>query len=65
MTDHEDRPEPRGPYEAYREHLDTCPRRHVGILADCSEGVRLHAAWIEGGRAATAPAGPAAGGRDA
>ncbi|MEW2527289.1 hypothetical protein [Streptomyces sp. NPDC047071] len=63
--DHETRQEPRGPYEAYREHLNTCPRRHFGILTDCPEGARLHAAWIEGSRTATAPAGPAAGGQDA
>ncbi|WP_030561412.1 hypothetical protein [Streptomyces aureocirculatus] len=29
---------------AYREHLATCPRRHLGILADCVEGALLRAA---------------------
>ncbi|WP_030680189.1 hypothetical protein [Streptomyces sp. NRRL B-1347] len=28
-------------YEAYREHLNNCPRRHLGLLADCPEGARL------------------------
>ncbi|GGV19269.1 hypothetical protein [Streptomyces spectabilis] len=68
MTDFDDytgRQEPMGPYEAYRNHLDTCPHRHFGILADCSEGARLHAAWIEGDRRATTPTGPARGGQGA
>ncbi|MFH8990834.1 hypothetical protein [Streptomyces sp. NPDC017940] len=25
----------------YRAHLARCPRRHVGILADCEKGFRL------------------------
>ncbi|MEI5102265.1 hypothetical protein RB200_31930 [Streptomyces sp. PmtG] len=32
-------------YAAYRAHLDTCPRRHLGLLTDCVEGIRLRAAW--------------------
>ncbi|EPH42927.1 hypothetical protein ABT390_31780 [Streptomyces aurantiacus] len=28
-------------YRIYRAHLDTCPRRHIGILADCAEGARM------------------------
>ena len=65
LDNHEDNQEQMGPYEAYRDHLDTCPHRHFGILADCSEGVRLHTVWIEGDRTATTSAGPAGGGRDA
>uniref|UniRef100_UPI00055AB0EE hypothetical protein n=1 Tax=Streptomyces sp. NRRL B-1347 TaxID=1476877 RepID=UPI00055AB0EE len=57
LDEYEDNQEPLGPYEAYRNHLATCPRRHFGILADCSEAARLHTAT------ATAPAGPAGGGR--
>ncbi|WP_030682739.1 hypothetical protein [Streptomyces sp. NRRL B-1347] len=34
-------------YAAYREHLDTCPGIHVGLLANCVEGARLCAAWLE------------------
>ncbi|EPH45350.1 hypothetical protein ABT390_35520 [Streptomyces aurantiacus] len=41
-------------YGVYRAHLDTCPRRHIGILADCTEGARLlsavHAARLATGR---------------
>ncbi|GHE60829.1 hypothetical protein GCM10018785_32400 [Streptomyces longispororuber] len=29
---------------AYREHLGTCPLIHLGILANCPEATRLHAA---------------------
>ncbi|KUF17244.1 hypothetical protein [Streptomyces silvensis] len=28
-------------YRIYRAHLETCPRRHVGILADCAAGTGL------------------------
>ncbi|MEV0505277.1 hypothetical protein AB0I84_47945 [Streptomyces spectabilis] len=32
-------------YAAYRAHLDTCPRQHLGLLANCPEGARLRALW--------------------
>ncbi|WP_030673562.1 hypothetical protein [Streptomyces sp. NRRL B-1347] len=35
------------PYGAYREHLDACPLVHTGLLANCVEGARLAAAWLE------------------
>ncbi|QDQ13776.1 hypothetical protein [Streptomyces spectabilis] len=34
-------------YGAYREHLDRCPRLHLGILTDCVEGARLRVAWTQ------------------
>ncbi|GGV19353.1 hypothetical protein [Streptomyces spectabilis] len=34
-------------YGAYREHLDHCPGIHTGLLADCVEGARLAAAWLD------------------
>ncbi|QDQ12772.1 hypothetical protein [Streptomyces spectabilis] len=33
-------------YRPYREHLDTCPGIHTGLLANCVEGARLAAAWL-------------------
>ncbi|MVO86557.1 hypothetical protein GPA10_17755 [Streptomyces sp. p1417] len=30
----------------YRAHLVACPRRHVGLLADCVTGVRLKRALL-------------------
>lgn len=34
-------------YGAYRKHLDACPLIHTGLLANCVEGARLAAAWLE------------------
>ncbi|WP_169749717.1 hypothetical protein [Streptomyces aureocirculatus] len=36
----------------YRAHLAACPRRHVGILADCQQGLRLRSAVRAARRAA-------------
>ncbi|MEV0498103.1 hypothetical protein AB0I84_10935 [Streptomyces spectabilis] len=33
-------------YGAYRAHLDVCPLIHAGLLANCVEGARLAAAWL-------------------
>ncbi|MEV0443225.1 hypothetical protein AB0I84_06885 [Streptomyces spectabilis] len=52
--------EPPDLYGAYREHLDTCPGIHTGLLANCVEGARLAAAsldedWPGYGAAGTTP----------
>ncbi|QEV57330.1 hypothetical protein CP982_00050 [Streptomyces spectabilis] len=34
-------------YGSYRAHLNVCPLIHTGLLANCVEGVRLAAAWLD------------------